>query len=619
MNFISTFKQSKKQRREQIMLQIHETFGKYKFNREKHVRDPLPGFAWGQYFLNFDMSFCIKVGVHYILYMDSLENLGTDKHLPLIERAVTLNDFGCFALTELGHGSNVAQLGTTAHFIKESREFVINTPDSLSAKWWIGGAAQTSTNTILFAQLYVEGVNHGLHAFAIKIREEGTFKTKPGVIIGDCGKKFQHDGIDNGFMIFKDFRVPYDSMLDKISQINSEGRFVSTISKKEKRLGIMLSTLIRGRTAVIAGSEGNLKNALTIAIRWASIRKQFGPQNSPEVPILDYPLTRIRIIPHLANLFAISAGAEIIYTTFSEVKKKTAIQPDCFESTEFHAVLSAVKVVTSEWAFQGIHESRRLCGGMGYSSLNRLGELLAQQDVNLTWEGDNHILIQQAAGFVVKQSMKFMQGVKIQGYSLKNIEINLEENTSKRWNGSPEDLHDLHRALVELLNVVTTKSLRILQKASGKYEKYVDVWNNSQCVLQELGRIYGIVQIAIQWQNHLESLRIKCVETYEIVSGLFKVYCIDKLRKYKAELIATRYFDGKNVENLEKYFEKLCLGIGESCVNIIDAIANDDSMVDSCIGLKDGQAYSRLGETIEAQADCYGMQPWLEDIKKLKS
>ena len=617
MSHTSTFKLSKDQKRELIMLQIKEVFERFKFNKDRQYADPLYGLVWGQYFLNFDMSFCMKCGLHYVLYLDSLENLGTEKHLPLIDRAQRLKDIGCFGLTELGHGSNVAQFGTTAHYIREAKEFVINTPNSQATKWWIGGASRTATKCVILAQLYVDGIHHGIHAFVVDLRDEHTFKIKEGIVIGDCGKKFGHDGIDNGFIIFNNYRIPYDRMLDKISHITPEGKFVSSIKKKEKRLGIMLSTLIRGRTAVLSSSEGNLKNALTIAIRWSAIRKQFGPPNSPEVPILDYPLTRARLIPHLANLFGIAAAAEIVFLSYDGLRKKTAVNPDCFESTEFHAVLSAMKVICSEWSFQGIHECRRVCGGLGYSSLNKIGELLTAQDVNLTWEGDNHILIQQAAGFVVKQSMKNMQGNKMQGFSLKSIKVSLDENNEMKWGGNPENMKDIGRALEDLFSIFIGKALRNLQKNSGKYENYFDVWNNTQPVMQNLGKLYGMVQISNRLQEHIESLRAKSSSIFEIVQDLFKVYAIDKILRYKSDLIASTYLTSAELFSLEKYFEVLCLRLGESCVNVIDAIANYDSIIDSSIGLSDGQAYSRFTSTLEAQPDCYGMPVWLEDIRNL--
>jgi acyl-CoA oxidase len=53
---------------------------------------------------------------------------------------------GCFAMTELGHGSNVPGVETTAHFDKASDEFVIHTPRLTATKWWIGGAAESATH-----------------------------------------------------------------------------------------------------------------------------------------------------------------------------------------------------------------------------------------------------------------------------------------------------------------------------------------------------------------------------------------------------------------------------------------------------------------------------------------
>jgi Acyl-CoA dehydrogenase, middle domain. len=55
--------------------------------------------------------------------------------LKSIHKAYELKDFGCFAMTELGHGSNLMALETTATYIESTKEFEIHSPTATSAKW----------------------------------------------------------------------------------------------------------------------------------------------------------------------------------------------------------------------------------------------------------------------------------------------------------------------------------------------------------------------------------------------------------------------------------------------------------------------------------------------------
>lgn len=48
-------------------------------------------------------------------------------------------------------------------------------------------------------------------------------------------------------------------------------------------------------------------------------------------------------------------------------------------------------------------------GGHGYSSFSKIGTLYNDNDINLTWEGDNHVLIQQTSKYVLEQAQKAIQ------------------------------------------------------------------------------------------------------------------------------------------------------------------------------------------------------------------
>src|SRR6185437_7209230 len=105
------------------------------------------------------------------LFQGSVMLLGTRWHhehfLPAISRGELL---GGFAMSELGHGSNVRDLETTATYDASTAEFVIDTPTPSAHKEWIGNAALHGRMMTVFAQLIVGGTNHGVHALLVSIR-----------------------------------------------------------------------------------------------------------------------------------------------------------------------------------------------------------------------------------------------------------------------------------------------------------------------------------------------------------------------------------------------------------------------------------------------------------------
>ena len=84
--------------------------------------------------------------------------------MPLIQ---THKILGTYAQTELGHGSNVAQLETTATLDFATDEFVINSPTLTSAKYWPGDLGRFSTHAVVFARLIVKEQDYGVNAFIV--------------------------------------------------------------------------------------------------------------------------------------------------------------------------------------------------------------------------------------------------------------------------------------------------------------------------------------------------------------------------------------------------------------------------------------------------------------------
>ena len=55
---------------------------------------------------------------------------------------------GCYAQSELGHGSNVKGLETEARWDPVAQEFELHSPHLTASKWWNGGMGRTATHAV---------------------------------------------------------------------------------------------------------------------------------------------------------------------------------------------------------------------------------------------------------------------------------------------------------------------------------------------------------------------------------------------------------------------------------------------------------------------------------------
>lgn len=192
-------------------------------------------------------SLDIKMSVHYGLFGATIALMGDDQQAkfwgPKIEACEML---GCFALTELGHGSNARGIQTEVKYDVASQTFVINTPCEEAQKYWIGGAFRSARWTALFAQLIVDGENRGPHPFLVRIRNEDGTPVK-GITLADCGHKCGLNGVDNGRIWFDNVRIPWEHMLRRHSRVSRDGVYVSRFKSADERFGASLASLSGGR------------------------------------------------------------------------------------------------------------------------------------------------------------------------------------------------------------------------------------------------------------------------------------------------------------------------------------------------------------------------------------
>lgn len=131
------------------------------------------------------------LSMHYKMFMPTIREQGTpEQHKLFLEKAQKFEIIGCYAQTELGHGSNVRGLETTATWNPEDKTFTIHSPALTASKWWIGTLGKVANYAAVMAQLIVKGKALGPHPFIVPIRDLKTHEPLPNVHIGDIGPKF---------------------------------------------------------------------------------------------------------------------------------------------------------------------------------------------------------------------------------------------------------------------------------------------------------------------------------------------------------------------------------------------------------------------------------------------
>jgi acyl-CoA oxidase len=343
-----------------------------------------------------DLSLLVKCGVQFGLFGGAILHLGTERHHERYLSDVAKMDLpGCFAMTETGHGSNVQALQTTATYDPDTQEFVVHTPHDDARKDYIGNAARDGRMAVVFAQLIAGGEQRGVHALLVPIRDEAGAPCD-GVRLEDCGAKLGLNGVDNGRIWFDQVRVPRENLLDKYAQVAEDGTYYSPIENPTKRFFTMIGTLIQGRISVSGASISATKVALTIAIRRALERRQFGPPGKDEEALLmDYRTHQRRLLPALAKTYALSFAQLRLVDELHEVFTNEAT--DDQNRRELETLAAGVKSIATWHATETIQSCREACGGAGYLRANRFAALKADTDVFTTFEGDNTILLQLAA------------------------------------------------------------------------------------------------------------------------------------------------------------------------------------------------------------------------------
>ena len=523
-----------------------------------------------------DLSLLIKFGVQFGLFGGSVYNLGTEKHhRQYIEPLGKADLLGCFAMTETGHGSNVRGLLTTATYDHKTRSIIVHSPSEDAGKEYIGNALH-STMAAVFAQLIVDGENHGVHAILVPIRDAAG-DLKEGVRVEDCGYKIGLNGVDNGRIWFDNVTVPVDNLLDKYGAINEAGAYQSPIKNPNKRFFTMLGALVVGRICVGQAGINASKSALAIAIKYGAKRRQFAPKdNEPETLLMDYPSHQRRLLPRLAKTYG-------YYLSIAKLGDDY-IAADDAQMRKIETKAAGLKSMATWHATSTIQECREACGGKGYLSENRIGALKGDSDIFTTFEGDNTVLLQLVAKGLLtefKQSFHdegFTAVIRYLGDRISNTMVGY--NPIYTRNTSSDHLLDrdfhLHAFRYREKRLLISLSQRMqdyLKKRIAPYDAFLKCQNH----MIELAKAY-VERLVLR---NFDS-KIKATEAgpeREALTTMCDLYALSIIEEHKGWFLESDYMDGSKTKAIRRMVTKLCGQVRPDALAYIDAFGIPEELL----------------------------------------
>lgn len=532
----------------------------------------------------FDLSLVVKFGVQFGLFGLSIRFLGTEKHHEAyLEDVGTLDLPGGFAMTELGHGSNVRDIETTATYDPDTDEFIIDSPTASARKEWIGNAAAHGRMMSVFAQLQVGDENHGVHALLVPVRDEDG-NTLPGVTIEDCGHKMGLNGVDNGRIWFDDVRVPRENLLDRYGSVDEEGNYSSPIPSAGKRFFTMLGTLVGGRVSVGAAALQSTKVALAIATRYSAMRRQFGPEGEPEMPILDYRTHKRRLMPRIATAYGMNFAIRHLVDRYME--------RDEDDQREVEALAAGLKAYATWNAIDSIQEARESCGGMGFLSVNRIAQIRKDVDVFATFEGDNTVLM-----MLVTKSL------------LTNFRQQFEE---RRVFGTLRYIAKQAATAVTELNPIVTRDTSVehllssdFQVSAMKYREQDLLGSVAQRLKRRLDEGMDSFEAFNDVQDHLMSLAHAHVERVvmeqfakavdetadddlrDMLAKLRDLYAMSKIHEDIGWFLENGYVEVQKARAIRDQVNVLCDEVREQAIPLVNAFGIPDKCLSAPVAFPD--------------------------------
>ncbi|GES66337.1 hypothetical protein ATEIFO6365_0013030500 [Aspergillus terreus] len=516
-----------------------------------------------------------SLSANYRIFLKNLHaQMSDEQRAYWIPRAENSEITGCYAQTELGHGSNLKGIETTATFDPTTDDIVLNSPTLSSHKYWIGGLGVVATHALVIARLIVAGKELGNHVFLVQIRDLETHDLLPNVQVYEQGEKSlgTFATMDNGVMKFSHKRIPRAQMLARYASLDRDGTYHKSENKKHAYTSMVI---IRSLMSQEIGLD--VAKAIVIALEYTTFRRQFNGKDGKETRVIEYASVQNRLYPALCRAIAmVLVGREI-------KEQVENLRVDRLENLHLQTV--GLKIWATEHGVRDVEVARLSCGGHGNMAAAGLGSIYAQLSPARTYEGDNYVLSQQIGNAVIKHWKRNAQ-MTVPALSYLTLLRDSQRMSQRLGVGTADSFlaPETQEQILEYRAAILARR-HILDTEQGKDTSY-DVF---QLAMSHADLTY--------WRSLQNKLCEAPREHETAIKTLVDVFALTSILESLGAFAGTNYLAQEDISSLRDTHRSCIASFSNHVQSIVDALGFTEIELNSAFARESQTPYEALVET----------------------
>eukprot|EP01118_Nematostelium_gracile_P016442 TRINITY_DN6811_c0_g1_i1.p1 TRINITY_DN6811_c0_g1~~TRINITY_DN6811_c0_g1_i1.p1 ORF type:complete len:387 (-),score=95.84 TRINITY_DN6811_c0_g1_i1:30-1190(-) len=356
------------------------------------------------------------------------------------------------------------------------------------------------------------------------------------------------------------------------------------------------------RAGIIQSAGSVLAKAVTVAVRYSSVRCQFGSEGKSENQILDYKMQQYRIFPEISTSIALTLTGFWMKSMFENLMGKID-QGNLQELPEVHATSSGLKSLTTTLCGDGVEICRKACGGHGFAASGGLLSLYQEYVGVQTAEGENFILTQQTARYLLKTLQNVMSG----GKSIGSVAYFNDAKSMLNERCDAKDVNDLLNPSLQLrayehraVRVVSETALSI-QNSLQKGKTFEEAWNAAQVEAYRCSKAHCFLTLLRNFVSKIEQLKTEEPELVPILTKLCNLFGLYYMEIDIGEFVEDGYLSSKQVSFVRQKVRELLDELRNESVSLVDSFNFSGYTLASCLGTRDGDYINRLYKWVQKE------------------